>query len=500
MELETTIIRNHRLTGTRQLFAKTAHAPPNWLGGSGRFIDLQSLLLANLVQDIAALRADDIMDESRDNCWLTVVKDNISNPRMNLVHSFLRYCELGGVYTGRIKTEGLLREYSVLVSPPRDFVLHSSLNGCNGEATNSDDVNINDENKRRRREADTQRHRQISSGRHTSVTHGPPALSTNQQNAVRRILRKGQELKNEMKGSLILESIDSGAPVDGELPPPPSDEVKIPMVLSSDVVFYTVPVSWTDVVFNFLKYDLPIWLCALVLFHELVYYAFEITIITISVIPSFINSFMFSIATIVATFYYMRWVSSEAFSHFDHANLNVEGDPEYVSLGVHPFMRVRKFSIYHISRNIYVGSIERQLWNFFVPIANSLFRTEFRMMERRNVFQFSGNTSLLVQDHDINIVAALGYNSIEQVYVFEELLFKVYVSYCSPNAHIHTITAIECDVLRHAESSGRVDLTDPLQLSACTNTARVIFNRVQIKQYKDRLTVGKGLRNVVPLK
>lgn len=49
----------------------------------------------------------------------------------------------------------------------------TTLNGANGEATNTDDVNRNDENKRMRREANTQRYRQVADGRHTSVTPGP---------------------------------------------------------------------------------------------------------------------------------------------------------------------------------------------------------------------------------------------------------------------------------------------------------------------------------------
>lgn len=57
------------------------------------------------------------------------------------------------------------------------FVVASSINGCNGEATNTDDVNnANSSNKRLHKEANTNKYRRNgnSTGKHQKVENGPP--------------------------------------------------------------------------------------------------------------------------------------------------------------------------------------------------------------------------------------------------------------------------------------------------------------------------------------
>jgi len=62
----------------------------------------------------------------------------------------------------------------------------SSLNGINGEATNSDDVNINDERKRMFKEAETHKHSKVADGKHRKPKNKPSydelLVKVNQQN------------------------------------------------------------------------------------------------------------------------------------------------------------------------------------------------------------------------------------------------------------------------------------------------------------------------------
>jgi hypothetical protein len=63
----------------------------------------------------------------------------------------------------------------------------SSLNGANGEATNSDDVNTNDERKRMFKEAETHKHSKIADGKHRKPKNDKPSYNellvrVNQQN------------------------------------------------------------------------------------------------------------------------------------------------------------------------------------------------------------------------------------------------------------------------------------------------------------------------------
>lgn len=338
-----------------------------------------------------------------------------------------------------------------------------------------------------------------------AITRVVTALSRNSENARRRLLEREEKDRKESNKKFTIEVIPSNPSSNTSPPPRPPGIDDVPTVEPSPirapvVIFYNVPSSYMDVIFDFCKYKLPYIIALMIFFHRIVQLGLDITDDIYQHLPKLLQSFFIASSISFSVYLYAKWCESTAFTTFDTLERDLITPEGFTALSVNPMMKCRKFSTYSWWTSRYISGIEIAWFSCLNSMMNLPLVRDVASGYRFTLPSDFSESILLQQEYTMNLAVAVGYNAFEVVDYYEDFAKELFIKYCSPQHHEYSINSIEHDVFELATASKQVDMKSALCINVLINTSRVISNRIQIKQYKDSLVKSNVLRRVVQLK